>query len=111
MSNWKFIKGFDKKYKLWCNGTIYSCTRKRRMKWQKHTSGYWKVDLYKNGERITHLIHRLTGSHFVPNPNNYNVLNHIDEDKLNPHSKNLEWCDQQYNINYYYGQRKKKNKG
>ena len=34
---------------------------------------------------------------FVSNPNNYNEVNHIDEDKSNNNADNLEWCDRQYN--------------
>lgn len=45
-------------------------------------------------------VHRLVASYFVPNPHNFPVVNHKDEDKLNNNSNNLEWCTQQYNCTY-----------
>lgn len=45
-------------------------------------------------------VHRLVASYFVPNPNNYTIVNHIDEDKLNNKASNLEWCTYSYNMTY-----------
>lgn len=45
-------------------------------------------------------VHRLVALAFVPNPYNYPIVNHKDENKSNPLPENLEWCDTQYNINY-----------
>lgn len=38
--------------------------------------------------------------HFCENPNGYSEVNHIDENKANNRSDNLEWCSRAYNINY-----------
>lgn len=45
-------------------------------------------------------VHRLVASYFVPNPNNYNIINHKDENKLNNKASNLEWCTYSYNRKY-----------
>ena len=45
-------------------------------------------------------IHRLVAETFIPNPNNYNQVNHKDENKHNNSVDNLEWCTQSYNIRY-----------
>lgn len=37
---------------------------------------------------------------FIPNPNNYDQVNHKDENKLNDCVDNLEWCNAKYNMNY-----------
>ena len=46
------------------------------------------------------LVHRLVAIAFCENPNNYDIVNHKDEDKLNNNASNLEWCTQKYNRNY-----------
>ena len=40
---------------------------------------------------------------FIPNPNNFPVVNHKDENKENNSVENLEWCTTIYNVNYGTG--------
>lgn len=47
-----------------------------------------------------HYVHRLVAFAFLPNPQNLNEINHIDEDKSNNHIDNLEWCTHAYNVRY-----------
>ena len=37
---------------------------------------------------------------FASNDNNYPIINHKDENKLDNSVGNLEWCTHSYNINY-----------
>ncbi|MDB4337182.1 HNH endonuclease [bacterium] len=62
-------------------------------------SGYYLLSLgWKDkSSRNQCLHHRFISQLFVSNPNNYNEVNHIDEDKSNNNADNLEWCDRQYN--------------
>lgn len=62
--------------------------------------GYLRVGIYKNGKRKNVVIHRLVAEAFLPNPNNYTQINHIDEDKTNNCVTNLEWCTPYYNLHY-----------
>lgn len=56
--------------------------------------------LRKKGKNKTLLIHRLVAENFIPNPNNYSCVNHIDENKSNNNVLNLEWCNYEYNNTY-----------
>lgn len=62
--------------------------------------GYLKVALSVNGKRKIKYIHRLVAEAFIPNPNNYKEVNHIDSNPNNNCEDNLEWCDRKYNLEY-----------
>lgn len=61
--------------------------------------GYVNIGGYKVVylDRMPHKMHRLIAETFCPNPNNFPIVNHIDEDKLNNCASNLEWCTYRYN--------------
>lgn len=62
--------------------------------------GYKRIMLSNGKTRKMFQTHRLVATYFVPNPNNYPIINHIDENKLNNVYTNLEWCTYLYNNNY-----------
>lgn len=67
------------------------------------TNGYLHVTLSKTNtvtKRKKYSIHRLVLAQFSENTNNYDCVNHKDENRLNNHIDNLEWCDHKYNSNY-----------
>ena len=66
-------------------------------------NGYYRIKLlgdkdHPNGCNI--FIHRLVAFQFVPNSNNYPVVDHLDGHKRHNHYTNLEWCDRKYNELY-----------
>ena len=59
--------------------------------------GYPVVGLNKEGNVKTVRVHRLVAEAFIPNPENFRVINHIDSDKTNNRIDNLEWCTHRHN--------------
>ena len=58
---------------------------------------YAQVGLQKNGSRKVYSVHRLVAQAFIPNPYNYDCVNHKDHNIENNCVDNLEWCTQEYN--------------
>lgn len=68
---------------------------------RKNYGGYLKVRLYDgHRNRKNVFVHRLVAMAFIPNPNNEEQVNHIDEKKYNNVESNLEWCSSEYNLHY-----------
>lgn len=42
----------------------------------------------------TYVIHKLVALAFIPNPNNYKTIRHVDWNKMNNNAENLEWGSQ-----------------
>lgn len=85
------------------DGHIYSSFSKRLLSEQVYC-GYKYVGI--RGKKLR--VHRLIAITFIPNPHDYPCVNHIDENKCNNATDNLEWCTYQYNNNYGKGQPTKK---
>ena len=80
-------------------GGLYKIEEKI-LKSRKDKNGYLLINLCKEGEMRSYLVHRLVASAFLDNPNNLPQVNHKDEDKTNNRVENIEYCDRSYNINY-----------
>lgn len=118
MENWKIIADTNGKYEVSDLGNVcrvehtekvISKTGKiidvhydrKPVKQYMNASGYNIVYLQvSHGIRLIRLVHRLVANAFISNPNNLRYVNHIDENKTNNSSRNLEWCSAQYNSNY-----------
>lgn len=62
--------------------------------------GYFHVVLMNGKTRLTRRVHKLVMNAFVPNPDNLPCINHKDEVRTNNRLDNLEWCTNEYNLNY-----------
>ncbi|MCF0059899.1 HNH endonuclease [Dyadobacter chenwenxiniae] len=65
-------------------------------------NGYKSYRLNLGDGFKTKSVHRLLATVFIPNPNNYPVVNHIDGNKLNNSLENLEWCTVSHNTQHSY---------
>lgn len=65
--------------------------------------GYPTFNLCYQGKIKPVKTHRIVAEAFIPNPNNYTEINHIDENKANNEVSNLEWCTRKHNMNHGTG--------
>lgn len=72
----------------------------RILKGHINKKGYKSVNLTKNGKKKAYKIHRLVAMAFIPNPQNYPMINHKNEIKSDNRLENIEWCDNGYNQRY-----------
>lgn len=111
---WKDIKGYEGLYQISNLGRIKSSDRElcnsrgvyvrqgRVLKNGKNQYGYFQVSLYKDGKRVNKQVHKLIAIAFIPNTNNYKIINHIDGNRQNNNINNLEWCTQKHNVKEAY---------
>lgn len=115
MREWRDIKWAGGKYQVSNDGLVRSVQRtiKRKgehgnevkykgkiLSCQKNSMGYYRALICCGGERKRYFVHRLVAEAFIPNPNNYEVVNHMDFNVTNNNVENLEWCTRLDNMRY-----------
>lgn len=107
---WKDIKGYEGLYQVSNTGKVRSLDRKvwnytkkgRILKMHNNGHGYYNVSLHNKEKTEKHAyIHILVAKAFIPNPNNYEQVNHKDFDKSNNSANNLEWVSRKQNVLHY----------
>ena len=86
------IEGYEGLYEIFPNGVIINSQTGWALQGNINSYGYRVVSLMKDGKKKDYKVHRLLAQAFIPNPNNYRCINHIDGNKLNNSLDNLEWC-------------------
>ena len=85
----------------------------RKLKPYLGTDGYLQVQYRMENHKQHHnRVHVIIAHCFIPNPNNYKYINHIDSNKTNNNIDNLEWCTNSYNVlhGWHSGNRIHKNR-
>ena len=100
---WKDVIGYEGLYQISNLGRakrFYKNKSEKILKPIKGHLGYMFYSFCKETKNKTYRIHRLVALHFIPNPNNYPEVNHIDGDKENYSIENLEWCTRSQNMKH-----------
>jgi len=107
---WLPIKGFEDYYEVSNLGRFRSKDRVlirstgvqqkckgKILKNNYYTNGYVQLILYVEKQRFNFIAHRVVADHFIPNPDNLPIINHLDLIKWNNRVVNLEWCTKSEN--------------
>lgn len=102
MEQWKDIEGHAG-YQVSDTGKIRSFHNNRHgltnnshpLKTDYNSNGYERVCL---GSKFREFVHKLVAIAFIPNPNNYPVVRHRDDNRKNNVAENLVWGTQSDNI-------------
>lgn len=98
---WEDVPGYEGYYQVSSMGNIRSFHRGGRiLKPHVSRNGYQFVFLSNDTSKTYWFVHRIVAITFIPNPHNYPIINHKDENKLNCSVSNLEWCTYTYNLTY-----------
>ena len=93
---WKTIIDYPN-YSINSLGVIRNDKTKKIMKISTTDKGYLRIGLCKDGTRKRFYHHQLVGLHFIPNPNNYKQIDHINTITDDNRLENLRWGNQSQN--------------
>lgn len=95
---WKSVFGWEL-YEVSNFGNVRNSVTGKIKKQQKNNRGYFICQFEIKDRKSTKLVHRLVAFAFCLKHQDDKVVNHIDGNKRNNMSSNLEWCSQKHNIN------------
>jgi hypothetical protein len=87
------------------DGVVVNSLTDRILKTDLNSSGYRRVTLHTDNNRLRITVHRLVAIHYVDNLSGYEYVNHMDGNKLNNHYTNLEWCSSSHNRRHAFKHR------
>lgn len=93
---WRDIQDFID-YQVSNKGRIKSFYTDKIRKTSISNSGYERIVLCNDCNKQSKSVHRLVALAFLPNPENYPEVDHIDRDKLNNNISNLRWVPKSVN--------------
>ena len=99
MEIWKDIIGYEGLYQISNMGRLKSIRRDKVLFRKPAPNGYITYSLWKNNNQVVYRAHRLVAEHFLSNPLNLPIVDHIDGIRHNNYIDNLRWVDHVDNIN------------
>ena len=104
MGEFRKLKSLKFLYEINEDGILRNVKSKKVIRGYKESNGYQRVRIENKclGKIVRTTIHQLVAEAFIPNPNNYPEINHIDTNKQNNSASNLEWCDHSMNMRHAY---------
>lgn len=94
------VDKIDTLYLISEKGIVYNTVTKKYLRGNIRGDGYHRVKLHFADKAIAYYVHRLVALAYIPNINEYEQINHIDNNRSNNCVSNLEWTTQQLNIKH-----------
>lgn len=91
------LQDYSEFYEVSTFGNVRNIKTKKLLKQLIRTEYYCVSLSYVKENSCNVRVNRLVAKTFIENPNNYEVVNHIDGNKLNNNVSNLEWCSSKMN--------------
>jgi hypothetical protein len=99
------------RYVIQKDGQVYSLSKKRLI--NQFGTDYLRVTIIvaENGKRksTSRAVHRLVAQAYIENPNNFSQVDHLDGNKKNNVSSNLEWVTREENAKRSHQDPRRKN--
>ena len=92
----KRIKEYEN-YGITSCGKVYNFDTGKFLSIYKNYKGYYNVKLSKDGIAKEFKLHRLVAEAYIPNPNGYETVDHIDNCKTHNWANNLQWMSREDN--------------
>lgn len=105
----KPVPGYEQFYSASSDGRVFSHNYRMTGRFEelaqsslydkRRTSStlYRRAKMWHINRHTPTALHRVIALTFIPNPNNYPCVNHLDGDKGNNNAENLEWCTVKHN--------------
>lgn len=94
------INGMD--YRVFKDGRVFSCKTGKEISQRPNADGYATFTAGTKLNRTRVRTHRVVAELFVDNPNDYDEVDHLDGNRMNPNASNLEWVTHKENIKRAY---------
>ena len=78
-------KGKKLPYLISNDGRVFNINTGHELKYYQNSNNYYGVSLYDEEKKrsMFHAVHRMVAETFIPNPAQFEVVNHLDNDKTN----------------------------
>lgn len=87
-----FLNNQESKYSITDSGEITNTKTGRKISKSLNHDGYVVVQLSHEGKKYNRMLHRLLAEAFIPNPNSYDSVDHINKVRDDNRLCNLRWC-------------------